>query len=964
MIDEKLLADLRASQEEEGTEFSLADLIAVCDGNADEGKEYYQALNEGEKKVADSPTNTVQINLDNDITNTEINQDSDVTVQPSNVDTNEIVQPSNVDTDVTVQPSNDNFDKMLDSDFRGISIDTYRHYGCSYDISERRIVIPTVLPDGTKSYVKVLTQSARDSARAKGLKYAKVKAEEGKPRGIFNLDKIVPDQPVLICEGEIDALSIIQAGYSNVIGLGGTNNQNNLIAWLNKNPAEYQFVILFDNDKEGIADAPELVAKLLRAGYKAVCDYVSPPTPPDYDNKVDCNDILLKGESNLRTRINLIIDTAQVEFPNIDFPPPEPPKVADVCNFDEEPNKYPPISQAEMLKILDCIPDELSYSDWCMVCCALIDWGKSINNLDLALQFFIAKSSKDKDKFSDKVCNDKWNSFLNSGKKLAQANGYVLPQNDIQSIFSDSRGFKIPRGYHMTRNYISVDVKDTQKIIATAPFYISAYYCKNTLPDNTYCADITTITNKSKVKTIQQIPLGDLADARKIAPLANFNLPFSSTNAKFIVDYISAFIAVNSNILQEIDLHKKLGWTEDNIFISPYDDTFAIDKDNTLAGHLRVKGNSAKWLSTVKKVFDTSLIGRAIFSASLASLILPVIGCRAFVVYLRCKSKAGKSAAFKLAASSFGDSQILKSLNATPNSLEGVIADISPFPAIFDERQVAGGNFDISNFVYRAGGGQGRGRCNTDGTLKDIKIWKNAKTQGIHTRTLELDFTGDKIMPDDLAQDIHIDFDTGKSFGHGAKIFLDNLRGECIDNLSEMYKSLSKDFKNKYPDYVDDHCRYIAAITVADFLALKYLFNFEPDQALKSAKENAANIFELIGTQKELSDEEKEKEFILNWVSGERLHFDGMQGYEEKLVTPIYGCTGADGLFINVTYLKKACKEAGYSYSKLKTDLINAGVFVETGGEVTVQKWISKKCYAVKLSDEYVTIPPPPARED
>ena len=403
-----------------------------------------------EKNLAETPTNTEQINLDNGTTIAEINQDSDVTVQSSNVDTN-----------VTVPA--DNLDALSAENLRGISIDTYRKYHCRYDRADSRIVIPTILPDGNSSYVKVLTNSKRqelkDEGKVEGKDFAKVIAGRG-TRGIFNLNGISADSPVIVTEGEIDALSIAHCGYENVIGLGGTNNQNNLIAWLNKNPAEYQFVVLFDNDKEGIADAPEFVAKLLRAGYKAVCDYVSPPTPPDYDNKVDCNDILVtEGESNLRTRINLIIDTAQGKFPNVDFPPPEPPKSNIDVNFDN--GNYPPISQAEMLKILDFVPDKLSYSDWRDLCFALIDWGKSINNLDLALQFFISKSSKDKNRytsknpnyFTEEGCIKQFEDCLKrdgvyEGNKItvasliktAQANGYVLPlTRDLsQSLFESA----------------------------------------------------------------------------------------------------------------------------------------------------------------------------------------------------------------------------------------------------------------------------------------------------------------------------------------------------------------------------------------------------------------------------------------------------------------------------------------------------------------------------------------------
>ena len=75
MIDKDLLADLRASQEEEGENYTLADLIAVY-GEL-EGAEYYQALQDGEKKVADSDV-TVQSAAIVDADKTVDTQDVDI----------------------------------------------------------------------------------------------------------------------------------------------------------------------------------------------------------------------------------------------------------------------------------------------------------------------------------------------------------------------------------------------------------------------------------------------------------------------------------------------------------------------------------------------------------------------------------------------------------------------------------------------------------------------------------------------------------------------------------------------------------------------------------------------------------------------------------------------------------------------------------------------------------------------
>ena len=156
-------------------------------------------------------------------------------------------------------------DKLLAENLRGISIDTYKKYQCFFARADNRIIMPTTLPDGNKSFSAVLIMTKRRELDAKGAKYAKVKAEEDKARGIFNLDKIVPDQPVIVVEGEIDALSIVHCGYENVIALGG-QSVGNLCSWLKNNPAEYQFVVLFDNDDSGKKKSPAAVNDLLRAG--------------------------------------------------------------------------------------------------------------------------------------------------------------------------------------------------------------------------------------------------------------------------------------------------------------------------------------------------------------------------------------------------------------------------------------------------------------------------------------------------------------------------------------------------------------------------------------------------------------------------------------------------------------------------------------------------------------------------
>ena len=79
-----------------------------------------------------------------------------------------------------------NLDKLSADNLRGIAIDTYKKYQCTYNIYQQRINVPTVLPNGDSSFSAVLIKTKRRKLDAKGEDYAKVKAEEGKARGVFS----------------------------------------------------------------------------------------------------------------------------------------------------------------------------------------------------------------------------------------------------------------------------------------------------------------------------------------------------------------------------------------------------------------------------------------------------------------------------------------------------------------------------------------------------------------------------------------------------------------------------------------------------------------------------------------------------------------------------------------------------------------------------------------------------------
>ena len=128
-------------------------------------------------------------------------------------------------------------------------------------------------------------------------------AAQGSQTRYWNLEHATPDQPLVISEGEMDALALIEAGITNAISvpsgapssLGGNKDDTRYayIASAEKLYSSCPKVILFtDQDDPGRALADELARRI----GKHRCYFVM--VPPDCK---DANDVLLKyGKEKLR----------------------------------------------------------------------------------------------------------------------------------------------------------------------------------------------------------------------------------------------------------------------------------------------------------------------------------------------------------------------------------------------------------------------------------------------------------------------------------------------------------------------------------------------------------------------------------------------------------------------------------------------------------------------------------------
>jgi len=76
-----------------------------------------------------------------------------------------------------------------------------------------------------------------------------IKQVQGSQKDLFNLEALNGAETPIICEGELDAISLYQAGAASVVGIGTTTNAGTLLAEAKKHP-EAVYILALDNDPD------------------------------------------------------------------------------------------------------------------------------------------------------------------------------------------------------------------------------------------------------------------------------------------------------------------------------------------------------------------------------------------------------------------------------------------------------------------------------------------------------------------------------------------------------------------------------------------------------------------------------------------------------------------------------------------------------------------------------------------
>lgn len=315
-----------------------------------------------------------------------------------------------------------------------------------------------------------------------------------------------------------------------------------------------------------------------------------------------------------------------------------------------------------------------------------------------------------------------------------------------------------------------------------------------------------------------------------------------------LVDFLDTLNSENDTGFQTTYIVSRCGWHRFNgidYFIDPRincstsDDekkvNTKIDSQSLFAESLRSVGDFNIWKDAYELAFRFP-IARFMSAASVATPLLKILGERNFLLYVNDPTHAGKTTTLYLGSSALVDEKVIRSFDTTKNGLAGAACEFNDYPFFIDEKQVADSRIhkQLDLLVYALANGIGRTKLNKDSTLNKIPDWRTISimtgemqllpvnvTGGAYTRLLTLS-TSDRVILSNICKKIR---DKVKyNYGFALPLVIDEIRRLGVSKLNDLYIELVRSFNKDFPNILEEHRRYVAIVTITDYLLNVALF--------------------------------------------------------------------------------------------------------------------------------------------
>lgn len=544
----------------------------------------------------------------------------------------------------------------------------------------------------------------------------------------------------------------------------------------------------------------------------------------------------------------------------------------------------------------------------------------------------------------------------------------------------ETQKFFIPLPYVVTNHGIKKNGKKEISTICPRPVLIKDQFFN--LDDKTYKLTLEYMDAIKIWKSIHPQSRGVIFNKNKIVDLVKFGLPITTSNATANVDWLYNLFLDNEKIIPTTYTVNRCGWytyKDNQFFIDPrikntvQEDgkniDIVVDSDDQMAQSLKTSGTLEEWKKAYLLAAD-STVARLQVAASVAPVLLKVLGERNFVLYIHGKTRGGKSTSLNLAASAVGTSDLVRVFDGTTTALNSLAVDTNHYPFFVDEKQSADAKLkaDFQRWIYNDANGIERARAKKDGTVKPLRSWQHITicngetlllddlaTGGAYTRILQV-----------AAPNIILDADkckkireiTGKNYGHAFPLVVRQVQQkENCDELRKNYQEFQSAFESycKCNDIsvIPDYIRYVALLFIADQTLITALNIDIPPLEY-------GQIFKMLPTSEETDGAKRFEPMASAFIGSKIGHFDNIPGADKR--PPSVDCYGRykDGyLYIIASIFNKYLEDNGLDYKFVVANLISSGYFVpddkvEAGNKPrdTIVKKINgqnQRCYKVKF---------------
>lgn len=250
--------------------------------------------------------------------------------------------------------------------------------------------------------------------------------------------------------------------------------------------------------------------------------------------------------------------------------------------------------------------------------------------------------------------------------------------------------------------------------------------------------DVELTWRKDNVVRSMQVPRSFISSNTKIVQLSDNGVPVTSSSANLLINYLADFEVLNPGTIEHQMSTRRFGWItregHDKEFL-PYSDSEiklnVSGMDERLVKAISKAGNVSDWLDAYMPLRES---GRqdfnVVIAASLASVLVEIVGISPFIVNLYGHSGGGKTVTLLFAASIWGNPQELKiESNSTVNALVRQLGTLNNLPLLVDDMSKINDKGDGSkytDFIYTLCAGREKSRLNKALSMRDSAVWSNA----------------------------------------------------------------------------------------------------------------------------------------------------------------------------------------------------------------------------------------------